>query len=335
MSSAAAPSLYLGIDVAKTHLDLAVHGEARCWRVANDAVGIASILADLAETPPQKIVLEATGGYEHTLLVALRDAGFPAVVVNPRQVRDFARSMGILAKTDQLDARVLAHFAAITPLKAQPLPEPQQDQLRALVTRRQQLVVMRTSERNRLEHATGDVRLNIQTHLAWLERQIAAIAADMAALLRETAALHAASQRLQSVPGVGPIVAATLLGLLPELGTLSRKQIAALVGVAPLNRDSGQRRGSRGVWGGRANVRPALYLATLVACVHNPVIKAFYQRLIAAGKPKKVAVIACLRKLLTILNALLRTQTAWSPDENRTGQALPDAVPSSLVQSAA
>lgn len=335
MSNATAPRAYLGIDVAKTHLDLAIHGESRCWRVANDAVGIATVLADLAVLSLGKVVLEATGGYEHALLVALRDAGLPAVVVNPRQVRDFARGMGRLAKTDQLDARVLAHFAAITPLEPQPLPDPQQDELRALVTRRQQLVAMRTSERNRLEHATGDVRLNIQAHLAWLERQITAIAADMAALLRAAPALHAQDQRLQSVPGVGPIVAATLLGLLPELGTLSRKQIAALVGVAPLNRDSGQRRGSRAVWGGRANVRPALYLATLVACTHNPIIKAFYQRLIAAGKPKKVALIACLRKLLTILNAMLRTQTSWTPDENRTGQAMPDAVPSSLVQSAA
>jgi transposase len=253
-------------------------------------------------------------------LVALLSADLPALCANPLQVRNFARGMGKLAKTDQLDARVLAHFAAITPLQPQPLPDPTVQELRAWVTRRQQLVAQRVAEDNRTEHVPAAVAASIAAHHAWLTQEISACEQQLTTLLA-AAPLQAAADRLIGVPGVGPITTATLLGLLPELGTLSRTQIAALVGLAPLNRDSGSMRGTRHCWGGRAAVRAALYEAALSARQWNPVIKAFYERLRAAGKPYKVAMVACARKLLVLLNALQRTQSTWQPHENRTSPA--------------
>lgn len=313
--------IYVGIDVAKAHLDIALHASPRAWRVTNDDPGIASLVSDLQALGVGKLALEATGGYERAVLAALLAAGVPALRVNPRQVRDFARGMGKLAKTDLLDARVLAHFAAVTPRLPQQLPDAQRQQLRDLVVRRQQLVAMRTSEHNRLDQTSGAVRRSIDLHLAWLKQQLAELAEELEALLDDGAELAEADACLQSTPGVGPIVSATLLGVLPELGTLSRKRIAALVGVAPLNRDSGQHRGAQTVWGGRSTVRPVLYIAAMVARRHNPVIQVFADRLLAAGKAKKVVLVACMHKLLTILNSLLRHKTHWHGDENRTVQA--------------
>ena len=240
-------------------------------------------------------------------------AGLPVVVVNPRQVRDFAKATGTLAKTDALDAAVLAHFAAAVRPTPRPLPDAATQSLAALVTRRRQLVEMLTAERNRLGSAPRVLRAEIQAHITWLKRRLGRLDADLHQAIRTSPAWRVQDDLLQSVPGVGPVLAVTLLASLPELGTLNRKAIAALVGVAPLNRDSGTRQGRRMVWGGRAAVRAVLYMGTLVAVRHNPVLRAFYQRLRAVGKLPKVALTACMRKLLTILNAMLKQQTRWNP----------------------
>jgi transposase len=303
----------VGIDVSKHHLDLAVHQQGRPLRLANDAAGISALIEHLRPLAPTRIVLEATGGYEAACALALQEADLPVLVVNPRQARAFAKSQGILAKTDQVDARVLAHFAAVTTLTPRPLPTGPLRELATLVARRRQLLEQRTAEGNRRELSTGWVRASIDAVLTLLTSQLAAANAQIRALIAATPALAAQASQLQSVPGVGPVVAATLLGELPELGHVDRRQIAALVGVAPLACDSGQQRGRRRVWGGRASVRTTLYMAALVATRHNPLIRAHYHRLLAAGKPKKVALVACMRKLLVILNALLKHGTAWSP----------------------
>ena len=325
MTTTTAPC-YVGIDVAKSHLDLACYGQPDPWRVSNDADGIAATVSRLTALVPAKILLEATGGYETPLLAALLGAGLPALCVNPLQVRHFAKSQGVLAKTDQLDARVLAHFAAITPLVPQPLPDPAVVELRAWVQRRTQLRDARAAEKNHLEHAPTSLLPRIAAHIAWLTEEITACERELRRLLNEQPALSTPAAQLQSVPGVGPITAATLLALLPELGTLNRKQLAKLTGLAPLNRDSGSRRGTRSIWGGRAAVRSALYQAAFNARQYNPVIQAFYERLLAAGKPYKVALVACARKLLGILAALVRTNSTWR-DENRTSPTAADARP--------
>jgi transposase len=261
------------------------------------------------------IVLEATGGFQRAVVAALAAAALPVVVVNPRQARDFAKATGQLAKTDVLDARALAHFAEAVRPTPRPLPDAQTDDLRALLARRRQLVAMRTAEINRLGSAPPRVQGDLQAHIAWLDQRLAALDDDLDTTLRASPVWRERETLYRSVPGIGPVCARTLMLDLPELGTLSRQRIAALVGVAPLNRDSGTWRGHRTIWGGRAQVRATLYMGTLVAVRHNPVLKAFYERLCRAGKVKKVALIACMRKLLTILNAMVKHHKPWHVQE--------------------
>lgn len=309
------PSVVVGIDVSKAALDVAVRPSGTAWRTTNDAEGIAALVMEVRAVVPVCVVLEATGGLERAATAALAAAGLPVAVVNPRQVRDFAKATGRLAKTDALDAAVLAHFGEAVQPPPRPVPDAQARALAELITRRQQLVEMRTAEQNRVGSLTGSRRTRVAAHLAWLRQELADLEAELDAAIQASPVWRARDQLLQSVPGVGPVVARTLVADLPELGTLDRKRLAALVGVAPLNRDSGRFRGRRGIWGGRARVRSALYMAALVGTRRNPVLAAFYQRLLGAGKPKKVALVACMHKLLRILNALLRTRTPWRQPE--------------------
>ncbi len=310
--------VFVGIDVSKDRLDVAWRPTAERWAVANEEAGIATLVSRLHASPPALVVLEATGGFEIPLTGALAAAGLPVVVVNPRQVRDFAKATGKLAKTDALDAAVLAQFAEAVRPPRRPLPDAATQALQALLTRRRQLLEMRTAEQNRRGSAPPPVRTRIRAHLTWLSRELAHVEADLGRAIRESPVWRETDDLLQSAPGVGPGLARTLLAGLPELGTLTRKQLAALVGVAPLNRDSGTLRGRRTVWGGRAHVRAALYMSALVATRRNPVIKAFYQRLCGAGKAKKVALTACMHKLLTILNSMVRHRTPWKENFART-----------------
>ena len=302
--------VFVGIDVSKAQVDVALRPEGR-FSAPNDESGIAQIIERLSAVPPALVVVEATGGFEMPLAGALAAAGLPVVVVNPRHVRDFAKAAGKLAKTDALDAQTLAHFAEVMRPEPRPLPDEQTQTLAAILTRRRQLVEMLTAEKNRLASARKPVRKSLRTHIAWLERELTQRDSDLAHAIRESPVWREKDDLLRSMPGVGPVLTTTLLADLPELGTLTGKQIAALVGVAPLNRDSGTLRGKRTVWGGRAQVRAALYMAALVASRFNPVIRAFYQRLRAAGKAKKVVLTACMRKLLVILNAMLKHRTPW------------------------
>ncbi len=302
---------YVGIDVAKARLDLAVRPSGDRWATANDAAGIAALVARLHELQPALVVLEATGGYERPLAAALAGAGLPTAVVNPRQARDFARATGRLAKTDALDAHTLAHFAEAVRPAARPVPNAAAEALGAVLARRRQLVEMLTAEQNRLHTAATAVRERIAAHLAWLEAELDDTNRELARIIGADPAWRERDALLRGVPGVGPVLSTTLLADLPELGALTRHQVAALAGVAPLSRDSGTLRGKRTVWGGRAQLRAALYMGTLAAARFNPAIKAFYERLCAAGKPKKVALTACMRKLLTILNAMLAHGTPW------------------------
>ena len=306
---------FVGIDGAKAQLDIAVRPSGERWAVPNDATGIGRLVERLHTLHPTLIVLEATGGLERAATAALATAGLPVVVVNPRQARDFARATGQLAKTDALDARALAHFADVIRPTPRPLPDAQTQELRALLGRRQQLVVMRTAEHNRLAGTSERLMKDIEAHITWLNASIATLDDDLEALLRASPVWRENDDLLQSAPGIGPVCARTLLLELPELGTLTRQQIAALVGVAPLNCDSGTLRGRRTIWGGRAHVRTVFYMGTLVATRFNPRIKAFYERLLAAGKVKKVALTACMRKFLTILNAMLKHRTPWQVQE--------------------
>ena len=304
---------YVGLDVAKAHLDLAVVPAQPAQRFAHDEAGLTALVAHVRQLAPALVVLEATGGYDTDVVAALALAAIPLAVVNPRQVRDFAKAIGRLAKTDALDAAVLARFAAQVRPEPRPLPDATHQELTALLARRRQLVEMLTAERNRLLVARGRVQHDVQVHIHFLEQRLKETDTDLKTLIRESPVWRAREQLLRSVPGIGPTTAATLLAQLPELGQLSRQQIAALVGVAPLNCDSGRRQGARVVWGGRAAVRAPLYMATQVATRHNPAIRTFYQRLRAAGKPPKVALIAAMRKLLTILNAMMKSQQPWAP----------------------
>lgn len=304
---------YVGIDVAKMHLDVAVRPGGEQWRVANQDHDIGTLVTRLTMLQPELVVLEATGGFERVVTAALAAAGLSLAVVNPRQVRDFAKATGKLAKTDKLDAQTLAHFAEAVRPAPRPLPDEQAQELAATLERRHQLIVMLTAEKNRWHLATGSLRERIEAHITWLETELADLDQNLDQSIRQSELWRERDALLQSVPGIGPVVSLTLLAELPELGTLTRQQLAGLVGVAPLNCDSGARRGRRRVWGGRGRVRTALYMATLVASRYNPVIKAFYDRLREAGKPKKVALTACMRKLLTILNAMLQHRTPWNP----------------------
>ena len=305
--------VYAGIDVSAAHLDLAVLPSREERRFTNDEKGIETLTDHLAGMGTVLVVMEATGGMEVPVVSELAVAGVELVVVNPRQVRDFARATGKLAKTDSLDAQLLARFGEAVKPAVRPLPDAPLLELRGLATRRQQLMKMVTAERNRLRPASQQVRPGIKEHILWLKERIKDVDKDLRDSIRSSPLWRDQENLLRSTPGVGPVVSSILLAKLPELGALNRCQIAALVGIAPLNRDSGTFRGKRKVWGGRAPVRAALYMAALVATRHNPVIKAFYQRLLQAGKPKKVALTACMRKLLTILNVMVRDQRTWDP----------------------
>lgn len=305
-------TMYVGIDVAKDKLDIAVDPAGQAWSAVNNDSGISQVVASLEELAPTLIVMEATGGLEGPLAAALALAGMPVVIVNPRQVRDFARATGKLAKTDTLDAHVLAQFAARVQPTVRPLPDDKAQEFTAILARRRQVMEMLIAERNRLASVRAQsVKTRIQAHVTWLEQELDSTNRELGSSVRKSPLWRAKDSLLQGVPGVGPVLSATLLSHLPELGTLNRKQIAALVGLAPLNRDSGTLRGKRSIWGGRAHVRAALYMGTLVATRHNEVIRAFYHRLCLAGKPKKVALTACMRKLLTILNSMLKHHTRW------------------------
>lgn len=306
-------SMFVGLDVAKLSLDLAVRPTGETWSVPNEEAGVAQLVTRLRTLGPALIVCEATGGYEQLAVTALVAAGLPIVVANPRQVRDFAKGTGQLAKTDALDAAILALFAERVHPTPRVLPDEAARLLDALLTRRRQLLEMLTAEKNRLGIAPRPLHRGIRQHIRWLERQLDDVTGEVAALIEASPVWQVKHNLLQSVPGIGPIVSAVLLGELPELGALTHKQIAALVGVAPLARDSGQWRGKRFIWGGRAPVRTALFLAALCARRWNPAVRPFYERLIAAGKPKKVALIACARKLLTIANAMVRDNAYWRP----------------------
>ena len=303
--------LFIGIDVAKAQLEFACRPSGETGTVRNDDGGIRELVARCQALTPALIVLEATGGYEAAVVAALATAGLAVVVANPRQVRDFAKATGQLAKTDALDAQVLALFAERVHPAPRLLPDAAIQALDALLTRRRQLVEMLTAERNRLLIARSAVRRDLQQHIRFLERRLREADDDLHTAVKASPAWRVKDDLLQSVPGVGRVVSLTLLAELPELGRLSHKEIAALVGVAPLNRDSGTLRGKRLVYGGRAPVRAVLYMAALVASKCNPVIRAFYLRLRVAGKPAKVALTACMRKLLIILNAMARSGTPW------------------------
>ncbi len=307
-------SVFVGIDVAKARLDIALWPTAPGWSVPNDPEGVADLVTRLHGVEPALVVLEATGGLELPVTAALATAGVPVVVVNPRQVRDFAKATGKLAKTDSIDAQVLAHFAQAVRPEPRPLPDAQAQALEALLVRRRQVVAMLTAEKNRLSRTLAPVRQRVRAHITYLERELGHLDADLRNALHSSPLWREQDNLLQSVPGVGPVLSLTLLAALPELGTLDRRRISSLVGVAPLNRDSGTLRGKRTVWGGRATVRAALYMGALVASRWNPVLRTFYRRLCAAGKPKKVALTACMRKLLTILNAILKNRTPWQPN---------------------
>src|SRR5256885_2672717 len=305
-------AVVVGVDVAKDRLDVSVRPSGEVWSEANDETGITTLGGRLRPLRPVLIVCEATGGFERAAIAALAAAGFPVVVANPGRVGDFAGAPGQLAKPAQLDAALLALFAERVRPTPRPLPDAAAQLLDAVLTRRRQLLEMLVAEKNRLGFAPRPLHRGIQAHVRWLERQLDDVTKELAGLIEASPVWRAKDNLLQSVPGVGPIVSSTLLGELPELGTLSHKQIAALVGVAPLARDSGTLRGKRLVWGGRASVRTALFMAAMCGRRWNPTLKVFYERLKAAGKPTKVALIACARKLLTILNAMMRDQSRWT-----------------------
>jgi transposase len=286
---------FVGIDVAKAQLDVAIRPTGQRWQVPHTEKAIHELVSRLASLHPSLVLLEASGGLELPLVAALAIARLPVVVVNPRQVRDFARATGKLAKTDALDAQVLAHFAEAVRPTPRSLPDSETQALTALVARRYQVMSMLVAEKNRIRAYRQPVRQRIQAHIAWLERELANLDRDLSETLRKSPVWREKANLLRTVPGVGPQLTLSLLAYLPELGSLNRKRIAALVGVAPFNRDSGTLRGKRAVWGGRSRIRAALYMGTLVASRHNPVIRAFYQRLLSAGKPKKVALTACMR----------------------------------------
>jgi transposase len=307
---------FIGIDVSKQWLEVAAHESDYKFRCANKISSFGQLIAELLVLRPALVVLEATGGLEMPAVNALHAVGLPVVVVNPRQVRDFAKALGQLAKTDPLDARVLAHFAAAIKPPLRPIKSKDEQELDALMGRRGQLVEMLTDEKNRRGSAASDsVRKKIKEHIDWLAERIAEIDQQLKALLKTSACWQAKDKIIQSAPGVGPVTSFSLIADLPELGKLDRQKISKLVGVAPLNRDSGQQRGSRHIYGGRAQLRRVLYMAALTASRHNPVIKEFYQRLRTNQKPFKVAITACMRKLLAIINVMVRDSTPWKNPE--------------------
>lgn len=306
---------YVGIDVSKEHLDVAVGQKGSRWRANNDEAGIESSVKRLKEINPALVVVESTGGLEMRVLVSLQEAGVPICRTHPGRVREFAKSIGLLAKTDNLDARLLARFAEAVKPPVTPLLGQAEQQLLALMSRRRQVIEMLVAEKNRLPATWSALQERLNKHISWLEEELSDLNTQIKRLIDETDAFQDKDALLQSVPGVGQTTSAILLAGLPELGCLNRQQIAALVGVAPFNQDSGRKQGKRHVKGGRPAVRSVLYMATLSAIRFNPVIKTFYHHLLTQGKLKKVALVACMRKLLTILNAILRNKNPWSPPQ--------------------
>lgn len=302
--------VYVGLDVSKATIDVCV-SDGETWQVANDERSMDDLCERVRALRPALVVLEATGGYELRAAGVLAAAQLPVAVVNPRQVRSYARSVGQLAKTDRIDARILVRFAAGVRPEPRSLPDADTRELEALTMRRRQLIGMLTAEQNRLAMAAPVTRKQIKAHIGWLRRQVSQVDANIDGVVRRSPLFRAKDDLLQSIPGVGDVTSRTLIALVPELGTLDKKQIAALVGVAPLNQDSGTLRGRRRIRGGRARVRSALYMAALVGTRRNPTLKAFYGRLRGAGKPPKVALVACMHKLLTILNAMVRDGRHW------------------------
>ena len=307
----------VGIDVAKDTLEIAVRPDNEQWSTNNRIEDFPALIEKLQQIAPERIIIESTGGWEAPLANHLAAAGLPVIIVNPRQARDFAKATGKLTKTDKVNAGVLAHFGEAVKPQVRPLPDEQTQALAALLTRRRQLVEMLAAEKNRLvtvQHRPA-LKRDVEAHIKWLEKRIGQLDDDLREQLEKSAVWRANDQLLQSVPGIGEVTSRTLLLQLPELGALSDKEIAALVGVAPHAFDSGKRKGQAHIRGGRANVRSILYMAALTATRFNPVIKAFYQRLLAKGKAKKVALTACMRKLLVILNSMIRKQKSWNPEQ--------------------
>ena len=307
--------VFVGVDVSKASLDVATHPGSESWRADNNGEGLKVLSKRLGEIAPALVVLEATGGLEVLAASALAAEGFPVVVVNPRQVRDFARATGRLAKTDALDAEVLARFAHAVRPEVRPLKGEEERELSALVARRRQILDMITAEQNRLGQTPSKrIRKELKAHIAWLKRRLKDVDRDLGSAIKESPAWRVRDNLLRSVPGVGKVLSSMLIAEVPELGSLNRHQVAALIGVAPLNRDSGLFKGKRKVWGGRATVRSVLYMATLSAVRFNPVIRAFYRKLREGGKLNKVALTACMRKLIVILNSMTRTGEPWRCD---------------------
>jgi transposase len=306
--------VFVGIDISKDRLDVATLPSGEIWSQPHDAAGIAALIERLRSLAPELVITEATGGLERSLVCELATSGVPVVIVNPRQVRDFARATGQLAKTDAIDAMILALFGQRVRPEVRALADAETQKLEALLVRRRQLLDMMVAEGNRLPLAPRAMEKSLKAHIRFLEKQIEALEGELATAIKNSSLWRVRDKLLQSVPGVGPNLSRTLLGELPELGQLTNRQIAKLVGVAPLNRDSGRWRGQRRIWGGRASVRTALYMGAFSAVRWNPVIQAYYERLRAKGKPFKVALVACMRKLLTILNSMIRTGISWSPN---------------------
>lgn len=304
-------ALYIGIDVSKANLDIDAYPRAHRSRFNNDETGRKQLVNELKCLQPKLIVLEATGGLESPMASELAIAGLAVAVINPRQARDFAKALGVLAKTDQVDALVLARFAEAIKPEVRALKDNEVMALDSVLTRRRQLVDMITAESNRYAQAPSKIAKQIAKHLSWLNKRLDEADDDLDDAIRRSPLWQAKANLMMSIPGVGRVTATTLLATLPELGQLSRREISALVGVCPFNRDSGGHLGRRVIWGGRASVRAVLYMAALAASRHNPMIKAFYQKLLAVGKMKKVALVACMRKLLVILNAVVKSNTPW------------------------
>ncbi len=303
--------VYTGIDVSKELLEIAVLPSGERRQYSNDEEGIDKLTSRLKKISPLLVVMEPTGGLEAPLAAALTVEGINVAVVNARQVRDYARATGKLAKTDKLDAMVMAGFASVIKPPVRQFRDEEASEIKSIMGRRRQLLEMLTAEKNRLAVAHKNLKPSILSHIEWLKKEMADLDLDLRRRIEGSPLWRVKDNLLQSIPGVGRVLSATLLAELPELGKLNRRQIAALVGVAPFNRDSGYMRGRRSIWGGRASVRTVLYMATLASTRFNPVISAFYQRLLAKGKARKVALVACMRRLLTIMNAILKTQKAW------------------------
>jgi transposase len=318
-----AQDLYVGIDVSTARLDVSVYPTGDQWGAPNDPEGITNVISRLVPLAPCRVVTEATGGIEQLLVASLAAAELPVVVANPRQVRQFARALGMLAKTDCIDAHVLARFGYGVQPEVRALPDEETQRLKASLSRRHQLIGMLTAEKNRLRTARGQIRHGIESHIAWLQGELDDLDGTLTDMIKSNPTWNETRNLLCSFKGVGPVTSLTLMAELPELGTLNRKQISALVGVAPLNNDSGQMRGRRRIWGGRARARSALYMAALSASRYNPAIRDMYLRLTGAGKRRKVALVACMHKILIILNAMIAKRTHWIPNYHVATTQLP------------